>query len=445
MAERSLHYLGLLVVFGIFFYHCGTTTVVDDQVEDTHHGDTVIRDTGRDYGVDTVDDLATSDSTGGLDVQDVLFEDSGEDIASDVVSDIVGEDINLKDVFEDASVDIGSDSGLDIGRDGESRDQGITDTLIQTYSIEGKVTINGGKPESGKNVYIMLFDQIPNEGVDPIASTITDDDGYYFIDELFSGKYYVLAIYDINGNGYPDPGGGDPLGYYLNNPVEIKSSSLKGIDIDIKTIQLTVTSIFMQRQQSRNPYLISLTAKVVDPKTGEPLTNATVTANDPVSPQTYNLTYNPQNKQYERQFNPYSQNAVIAREGEYQFTIQHSAYGSQPIKLKIAHKPQNQLISIIRPQNNSTVETEEDLIVEWKNPSESDINMMLLVLRRVGSQLQEVFRDEDAPIENPYTIDGSVISNAGLYIINVISGRFAMVQNGISIEATSGSVMVNAQ
>ncbi len=455
MSSKKVFLVLLLLFTAGFFHYCGTTAVENQETNDTLSGDIEInKDAVTDISkADGITDILPSDDALG----DAVLADNSEDIVlADITEDIVlpGDtelsDILLKDAYEDIISDTGEDIGPDGGGDGGGKDSGLsdielTDTSGQTYSIAGRVTVNGGKPESGKNVYVMVFDKLPGEGVNPIAYTMTDSNNDYFIDGLAPGKYYVFAVYDIDGNGKPNPGEGDPYGYYPNNPVEIKNSSLTGINIDIRTIQLIVSSLYMQRQQSRNAYLMLLAAKVSDPKTGDVLTNATVTAIDPVSPQVYSLTYNPQTEQYEKQFNPYAQSPVLAREGNYQFTIQHPSYGSQPVKLEITHKPQNQLVTIIKPANNSTVKVDEDLVVEWKNPSETDTNMMIQLMYRSGNQMTEVYRDEDQPIPNPYVIDGSEISDVGMYLINVVSGRFALVKNGLSIEATSGTVIVNAQ
>lgn len=454
MLKKHLLFI-LLVFIALFTYYCGTTAVVEEESDGTIGKDIIVR---TDVGIDATGDILGTDTipndvVGELPLSDTMGDIIYEDLVN--MEDTQGEDTEpsdseIKDIEYDVLDDIINDIRQDGGGDGGGRDTGLsdnefTDTSNNTYSISGKVTVNGGKPASGKSVYVIVFDQLPAEGANPIAFTTTDSNDDYLIDGLASGKYYVVAIYDLNGDGKPNPDEGDPIGYYPNNPVEIKNGSLTGINIDIRTIQLGVTSLFMQRQQSRNAYLISLIAKVLDPKTGTPLTDATVTAMDPVSSQVYTLTYNSQTGQYERQFNPYSQNAVIAREGNYQFTIQHPSYGSQPVKLDLPHKPQNRLVTILQPQNNSTVKVNEDVVVEWENPSPSDANILIQLMRRAGSQMVEVFRDEKQPIPNPYVIKGSYINQTGMYMINVVSGRFVIVQNGVSIEATSGTVIINAQ
>ncbi len=427
----------LIFVFlvGIFFYYCGSTAVVEEPMGDTQSQDITLKDGVSDASNDTLQaDISIKDGN----IEDIPSLDT-------TFKDIVLSDEGETDVLEDVEADVFKDGGGDGGgRDTAFTDNEITDTSTAMYSISGKVTVNGGNPESGRQVYVMIFDKIPGEDVPPIAYTTTDSNNDYIVDGLSSGRYYVFAIYDINGDGNPDPSTGDPFGYYPDNPVEIKSSSLTGININIHTIQLMVSSVFMRRQQSQNAYLISLVAKVINPKDGSPLSDATVTATDPMG-QTYTLTYNPQTGQYEKNFNPYAQNAVIALEGNYQFTIQHPFYGSQPVRLPLPHKPMKELVTITQPLNNSTINAGEDLTVAWKNPPGADINMMIQLIHRVNNQMREIMRDEKQPIPNPYTIDGGYLDESGMYIINVISGRYSIVPNGLSIEATSGTVIVNAQ
>lgn len=422
----------LVVLASFFLCYCGTTAVIEEQAMDTQSQDISINtDGGSDISKDVLPDIS--------DLPDTVLDIENDDAETDALSDA-----DLSDVITDGDIsyDI-SDNSDGGGRDTGFEDSSLTDTSIGVYSISGKVTINGEMPESGKSVVVFLFDQMPGNGVDPIDYTETDASNDYIFNNVVPGLYYVFAIYDIDGDGNLNPEGRDPYGYYKNNPVEIKNGSLTGINIDIKTIQLLVASVFMQRQQSRNAYLISLEAKVIDPKTGAPLEDATVTAIYIGSPQIYNLTYNPETKTYEMRFNPY--NAPIAGEGSYQFTIQHLKYGSQAVVREILHKPQKELVTIIKPVNNSTIEIGKDLTVEWKNPSTSNQNIMIQMLRRSGNQMEEVFRDEQQPLPNPYIIDGSKIDASGMYIINVISGRFSIVENGVSIEATSGVVIVNAR
>ncbi len=444
IANKTLLSLVLFFSLGLFIYYCGTTAVVEESIS----GDTSMQDIQ--LNKDAITDISKDTTAADTIENDSLTEDSVsiDTNVEDILEDVSIEDIRESDTITDLTVeDIDMDGGGDGGgKDTSYNDNEITDTSIKTYSISGKVTVNGGDPEKGKQVFVFLFDQVPNENVNPVAYTTTDSNNDYIFEDVPQGSYYVFAIYDIDGNNNPEPDQGDPVGYYNNNPVSITNGSITGVNINITTIQLSVLSVFMQRQQSRNAYLISLTARILDPKSGEPIENATVTAIDNVNPQMiHTLTYNSQTQQYEKQFNPYSQNAVIAVDGEYTFTIQHPSYGSQPVKLNLNHKPFKELITIIQPQNNSTIKVGEDLTVEWKNPADVEANLLIQVMRRVGNQMQEVFKDENQPINNPYTIDGSYLNETGMYLINVVSGRFRLVKNGASIEATSGTVITQAQ
>ncbi len=436
MISKNFYLLVVFIFLGLFIFYCGTTAVVDESLVDTQTQDVLINN---DIGGDVLKDTFATD----VENKDV---DNNDIDLSDSISDVLYEDRETVDILEDVVEDVKADAGGDDGggKDTSYADNELTDTSVETYSISGKVTVNGGKPEVGKNVYVMIFDKFPEQGVDPKANVIVDSNNEYFIDGLSPGKYYILAIYDINGDGNPNPDDNDPMGFYRGNPVEIKDSSITGIDIDIRTIHVSILSLFMQRQQSRNAYLIILAAWVVDPNNGNPLTDAIVNVTDPANPQhNFELNYNPDTQQYEKQFNPYGFNAVLAVEGDYNFTVQHPAYGPQPINLKIHHKPRKELITIIQPANNSDIQSGEDLTVEWKNPSEADVNMMILLLSRVGNQMIEKFRDDKQPIANPYVIKGSYLEDIGTYLVNVMSGRFSIYQNGMSIEATSGAVLVN--
>jgi|GEM_PF-2089902 len=432
-----------LVLLTTMFYYCGTTAVVEEGMEDTTNPDIKINnDAASDAGLDTISDIPTGDTILPDVSEDIGVSDTSEDTESDTESTDAITDTPAGDTYEDISQDTGSE---DVGKDVSGGDNEITDTSTKLYSISGKVTVNHGNPEKNKSVFVFLFDKMPAENVQPYAYTTTDSSNDYSFENIPVGKYYVLAIYDIDGDGNPNPNQGDLIGFYPKNPVDLSAGSVTGVDINITTIPVSVASVFMRRQQQSNAYLISLTAKVLNPKDGTPLSDATVSVTDGVSQQPFTLTYNSQTEQYERSFNPYGPGAVAAVDGTYTFIVQHTAYGSQPVKVPINHRPLKEALIITQPQNNSTIQAGEDLLVEWKNPPDADINILIQVLFRKGTQFQEVFRDENYPIPNPYIIKGSYLQNPGTYFINVISGRFRVESNGTSIEATSGSVMVNAQ
>ena len=432
-----------LVLLTTMFYYCGTTAVVDEGMGDTSNQDIKINgDVVSDVGLDTISDIPTGDTIVPDVSEDIGVSDTSEDAEADTEATDAITDTPAGDTYEDISQDTGSE---DVGKDVSGGDNEITDTSTKLYSIAGKVTVNHGNPEKNKSVFVFLFDRMPAENVQPYAYTTTDTSNDYAFENIPSGKYYVFAIYDINGDGNPQPDQGDPIGYYRNNPVDLSAGSVTGVDINITTIPVSVASVFMRRQQQSNAYLISLTAKVLNPKDGSPLTNATVTATDGVSQQTFTLTYNSQTEQYEKQFDPFSQNPVLAIDGTYTFIVQHTAYGSQPVRVPIDHKPFKEPVTITQPKNNSTIQAGKDLVVEWKNPAGADTNFAIQLLIRSNNQMQEVFKDENQPISNPYTIKGSYLENVAMYIVSVTSGRFRLEPNGTSIEATSGTVIVNAQ
>ena len=106
-------------------------------------------------------------------------------------------------------------------------------------TVSGKVT-DDGEPVSGAFVLLLESEDI-SEGLSLSNGMITDNSGRYTILDVDEGKYYVVAIDDVNGNLQFDAET-DQLGFYGVDPSEndYEANRITVSDEDVKNYEVEV-------------------------------------------------------------------------------------------------------------------------------------------------------------------------------------------------------------